>query len=200
MEVYPAAAAPDCMQNVKNKQIKRIGFASGSPKQLGLYVHIPFCRSKCSYCDFYSIAGRDQLVGKYFAALNTHMMDSARTCVSHTVDSVYFGGGTPTHAGPAGLVDSLSTVKKVFRVSKDAEVTLETNPATVTKKDLKKLRKAGFNRISIGVQSALDRELEAVSRPHTFDDAVFTVKAAREAGFNNIGVDIMFGLPGQRSE
>lgn len=167
---------------------------------LGIYVHIPFCRSKCHYCDFYSIP-RDpktqENMDKYVKALETHIRESGARAPQYEVDTVYFGGGTPSYFGAERLRTVFSTITKRFNVSKSAEVTLEANPDTVTLKGCKRLIQSGFNRISLGVQTNDDATLKLLGRPHTFRQAVQAVDIARTAGFDNLSLDLMYGLPGQ---
>ena len=167
---------------------------------LGIYVHIPFCRSKCHYCDFYSLP-RDQktpeMMDRYVKALDAHIRESGARAPQYEVDTVYFGGGTPSYFGPDRLRTVFSSITKRFNVSKTAEVTFEANPDTVTEKGCKKLLQAGFNRISLGVQTNSDPVLKLLGRPHTYAQAVQAMKMAREAGFDNISLDLMYGLPTQ---
>ena len=167
---------------------------------LGLYLHIPFCRSKCAYCDFYSLPGHEQKMDAYQRALLSHLAESAPMAESHIVDTVYFGGGTPSFYGEKRLTELLKCVKKLYRVDSSAEITMEANPDSVDLKMLKRLRRAGFNRISLGVQSAEDAQLSSLGRPHTFDQARRAVEWARKAGFQNISLDLIYGLPGQTVE
>ena len=171
-------------------------------KPLGIYVHIPFCRSKCEYCDFYSIGGaRDKaLMERYLDAILAHIRETATGAPGYIVDTVYFGGGTPSFFGASGLVRILSELDRRFEISRDAEISLEANPDSVTLSQLARLRRAGFNRISIGVQSDLDEQLKALGRPHTYKQAQQAVSLARRAGFANVSVDLMFGLPSQSRE
>ena len=153
---------------------------------LGLYVHIPFCRSKCIYCDFYSLTGREALVKPYTRALRRHLEEVAPSAAGHRVDTVYFGGGTPSLLGPRYLGAVLGTVQKHYRLSRDAEVTLEANPESAQSwHTLRRLRRAGFNRLSLGVQSADDAILRAIGRVHTWDQAVSAVAAARRGGLTS---------------
>ena len=167
---------------------------------LGLYLHIPFCRSKCDYCDFYSLAGQDGRMDEYQKALLRHIGESAPLAKKSVVNSIYIGGGTPSWYGEKRLTELLSAVKKKFNVAKGAEVTLEVNPDSVTEKMLRHLRRMGVNRISMGMQSACDAELQAVHRPHTFQQVVDGVAAVREARIRNLNLDLIYGLPGQTEE
>ena len=165
--------------------------------ELGLYIHIPFCRSKCAYCDFYSLSGRESDMDRYQKALLAHIRETASTVTGTRVDTVYFGGGTPSYYGHKRLCALLAALKKNFDILPDAEITLEANPDSVDVRALKKLRRAGFNRLSLGVQSACDEQLRALNRPHSFAQARDAVAAARQAGFDNLSLDLIYGLPGQ---
>ena len=164
---------------------------------LGLYLHIPFCRSKCDYCDFYSLAGQDDRMNDYQKALLQQILDTAPRTKKQVVNSVYIGGGTPTWYGEKRLLEVIGAVKKRFTLSRDVEFTLEANPDSVDEKMLKRLRRAGVNRLSMGMQSACDKELAAVHRPHTFKQVEQAVKAARDAKIKNLNLDLIYGLPGQ---
>jgi len=168
-------------------------------KPLGIYVHVPFCRSKCEYCDFYSLGGglNKESMELYLQAVLTHIRETAQRVTGYEVDTVYFGGGTPSFFGAQGLVRILTEIDRRFRLSRDAEITLEANPDSITAQGLAKLRRAGFNRISIGVQTDLDEQLKALGRPHNFKQAQMAVSQARRAGFTNVSIDLMFGLPSQ---
>ena len=144
-----------------------IPIVENKKKSLGIYVHIPFCRSKCEYCDFYSIPGarsRD-LMDRYLDAVILHIREAAQGAAGYEVDTVYFGGGTPSFFGAGGLAKIFAEIDRRFDVSRDAEVSLEANPDSVTLPMLMRLRRAGFNRISIGVQSDDDAQLKALGRP-----------------------------------
>ena len=167
------------------------------PGKLGIYIHIPFCRRKCDYCDFYSLSGREERMDPYQKALLAHIKETAPLARGYQVDTVYCGGGTPSYYGEKRLRELLSEVNRRFDLARDAEVTVECNPDSVDKKMLTKLRRAGFNRISLGVQSACDRELASLGRLHQFAQAQAAVAAAREAKFKNLSLDLIYGLPGQ---
>ena len=179
-----------------------IQIVENKKKSLGIYVHIPFCRSKCEYCDFYSIPGarsRD-LMDRYLDAVILHIREAAQGAAGYEVDTVYFGGGTPSFFGAGGLAKIFAEIDRRFDVSRDAEVSLEANPDSVTLPMLTRLRRAGFNRISIGVQSDDDAQLKALGRPHNYRQAQQAVSLSRRAGFDNVSVDLMFGLPNQSRE
>ena len=213
-------------------------------KRLGIYIHIPFCSVKCDYCNFYSLAGRDELMPAYEAALVRHIGEHATLLDGFDIDTVYFGGGTPGYFGADRLGRILGAVRTtdasehilpgaetagerilrdahtasgrvlpdahtvsgrvlpdahtaLGRILSDAEITVEVNPGSASGAGLEKLRRAGFNRLSVGVQCADDRLLKLIGRRHTFADAEHTIRSARDAGFNNISVDVIYGLPEQ---
>lgn len=203
-----------------------------APRNLGLYIHIPFCRTKCLYCDFCSFVSRDEQQREaYVGALLREI--EARGTKDYSVDTVYFGGGTPSLLSAEQIGRILGEINESFNVSPDAEITLECNPMmksfssnnpSVSKADtslytreapsagairvecadlyearkyFKKLRDFGVNRLSMGVQSAVDGELKLIGRRHSFEDAKATFLAARGAGFENISVDLMLGIPSQ---
>ena len=170
-------------------------------KPLGLYIHIPFCKSKCVYCDFYSLPHREDRMDAYTDALCSHLVETAPFAAGHAVDTIYFGGGTPSYLGEKRLVKLLKVILKKYQVTKDAEITLEANPDSAGDwKALKALRKAGFNRISLGMQSACDEELREIGRVHTMDQVRAAVEAARKAKFDNLSLDLIYGLPHQTME
>ena len=170
-------------------------------KALGIYVHVPFCRSKCLYCDFCSSPRRNEAdFEAYVNALCRDLQKTAASCTSHAVNTVYFGGGTPTLL-PAELLEKiLGTLFSCYCIAPDAEITLECNPATASPEALFAIRRAGFNRISIGLQSAHANELRALGRLHSFADFEHTFREARRAGFANVSADVMFGIPHQTKE
>ncbi|MDE7262732.1 MAG: radical SAM family heme chaperone HemW [Oscillospiraceae bacterium] len=170
-------------------------------KPLGLYIHIPFCRSKCIYCDFYSLPGAEEQMDRYVSALCRQLAETAQRTKTHEVDTVYFGGGTPSWLGEKRLRRIMKAVDKNYRVAKNAEITLEANPDSAGDwKALRALRRAGFNRISLGVQSADDGQLKTLGRPHTFAQAAAAAAAARRAKIGNVSLDLIYGLPGQTME
>ena len=167
---------------------------------LGLYIHIPFCASKCGYCDFYSCAGKETMMQDYQNALLAHIEESIPRIKNYYVDTVYIGGGTPSYYGAEYLCEILQTIKSSGRLLKDAEITVEMNPDSMMLNDLRMLLKEGVNRISMGVQSANNDILKTIGRRHTYAQAFKSYKLARQAGFKNISVDLMYGLPGQTKE
>ena len=167
-------------------------------KPLGLYIHIPFCKSKCIYCDFYSLPRAEDRMDRYVSALCRQLAEIAQRTTAHTVDSVYLGGGTPSYLGEKRLRRILKTVKKHYHLSRDAEITLEANPDSAGDwRALRSLRRAGMNRLSLGVQAADDGLLRTLGRPHTFAQAEEAAAAARRARIRNLSLDLIYGLPGQ---
>ncbi len=165
---------------------------------LGLYIHVPFCRSKCQYCDFYSMATKeDKLFDGYLDAVCDHIKEAGELAPNHKVDTIYFGGGTPSFFGADGLAVILTTIRRNFDVDNNAEITFECNPDSVTDRLLHRLRAEGFNRVSLGIQSDDDEQLKKLGRPHTYAQAVTAYHRIRKAGFRNVSVDLMYGLPGQ---
>ena len=168
---------------------------------LGIYIHVPFCRSKCQYCDFYSLTNKeDRLMDGYLDAVCAHIKEAGMLAPGYVVDTVYFGGGTPSFFGADGLSTILTAVRRNFDVSNGAEITFEANPDSVSPKLLRKLRSEGFNRVSLGIQCDDDEILDKIGRPHNFEQAVAAVKQIRRAGFRNLSLDLMYGLPNQTRE
>ncbi len=166
-------------------------------KDISLYVHIPFCDHKCIYCDFYSIINLENK--RYFLSSLKREISYFKKILEpeRYVTTIFFGGGTPSLMGPGFIHDILNIIHRNFEVSDKVEITLETNPGTVNKEVLAQYRESGINRLSIGVQSFHDKDLEFLTRIHTSTTATQTVNYAAEAGFENINVDLIFNLPGQ---
>lgn len=170
-------------------------------RPLGLYLHIPFCRSKCAYCDFYSLPHSEEKMDAYVEALTNHLRETAPMAAGHLVDTVYFGGGTPSYLGAKRIKELLQTVKKHYRLSRDAEITLEANPDSLFDwKDLRALRRMGLNRISLGVQSSDDEMLRALGRIHSWQQVCEAVETVRKAKIADLSLDLIYGLPGQTME
>ena len=166
----------------------------------GIYVHVPFCVRKCGYCDFYSVAGGEEERDRFPALVEREMDLLLRTFPGEAgvpADTVYFGGGTPTVLGPDRLRRLLAAIRSRFPVAEDAEITTEANPGTVTGDDFARLRKGGFNRVSLGVQSFRQETLAALGRIHSVEDVRAAYRDARRAGFPSVGIDLIFGNPGQ---
>lgn len=162
---------------------------------IGLYLHFPFCKQKCSYCDFNSYSGLEALIPEYIEALSEEI--KRYLPCEQPVHSVYFGGGTPTLVPALVLCRVLKFIKGNFRILPQAEISIEANPGTIDLKDLAQLVEGGFNRLSIGGQAVQDRLLQGIGRIHCRGEIFQALKFAREAGFSNVNLDLMFGLPGQ---
>ena len=167
---------------------------------IGIYVHIPFCLSKCAYCDFYSLPRScytSETKTHYIQALIRHFKQARQNHGSIIADTVFIGGGTPTSLDTEQLTLLINGLKDSFDVTRNTEFTVEANPATFDEGKLLTLKALGVNRLSIGVQSALDSELKAIGRAHSYKESTDAFKLARKCGFDNISVDLMFGLPYQ---
>jgi len=169
-------------------------------KRLGVYIHIPFCASKCGYCDFCSLAGKDKLMNYYQDALLIQIQETAPRLKQYLFDTVYFGGGTPSYYGAKRIVEILDELKYTNQLLRSSEITMECNPDSVRSKDLRMLRKAGVNRLSMGAQSANDELLKLIGRRHTWHQVEMAFRRARKAGFKNISIDLIYGLPYQTRE
>ena len=167
-------------------------------RSLGLYIHIPFCKAKCIYCDFYSLPRAEGQMDAYVSALTAQLAAWRERTADCTVDTVYFGGGTPSYLGPDCLCRLLDAVFQSYRVAPGAEITLEANPDSAQDiSALRQLHDAGFDRLSLGMQSADDAELRRIGRVHTYAQTVRAVENARAAGFDNLSLDLIYGLPEQ---
>lgn len=182
-----------CIENslTENEQIM---------KSISIYIHIPFCVKKCQYCDFLSAPADSRAQEVYLRALKQEIREQAARYREYEVQTVFIGGGTPTAVPCEKLCEVLKTVFTCYRVNPQAEISMEANPGTVTKEALLSYRKAGINRLSIGLQSTDDGELKLLGRIHTYRDFLQTYRWAQEAGFTNINLDIMSALPGQSVE
>ena len=176
-------------------------FAKKERIPLGIYIHVPFCRSKCQYCDFYSeTTSNDQVMDAYIQAMRQHIREAGKLAPNHQVDTIYFGGGTPSFFGADGMASILAAIRMAFKVTNDAEITFEANPDSVSDKLLRRLRSEGFNRVSLGIQTDDNELLKRLGRPHNYAQAVSAVERIRKAGFRNLSLDLMYGLPGQTIE
>lgn len=163
----------------------------------GMYIHIPFCVRKCVYCDFLSAPATRQIQQAYVEALKKELLCEAANYTGMEIQTVFFGGGTPSILAAEELAGILDCIRENYSIDKDAEITMELNPATATQEKLLYLKKAGINRLSIGLQSADNRQLQLLGRIHTYEDFLQTYDMARVAGFDNINIDLMSALPGQ---
>ena len=167
----------------------------GVRDDIALYVHIPFCQRKCNYCSFVSYDCRHADIPAYLKALETEMAQRSK---GESVSSIYFGGGTPSLLSAEQVSDVLATIYSLFAVDKTAEITIEANPGTVDEACLEAIGGLGVNRLSLGVQSLNDDELNLLGRIHTAAEAMQAVECVRSAGFDNLNLDLIYGLPGQR--
>lgn len=167
-------------------------------KELGIYIHIPFCKSKCSYCDFISFANKEKKVEKYIECLKKEIKNKeVDNCI---VDTIYIGGGTPSFIESKYIKEILELVKSRFKIKEEAEITIEVNPGTVNEEKLKDYKETGINRISIGLQSTNNKILKQIGRIHTYEEFLNTYNLVRKVGFRNINVDLMLALPNQTLE
>ena len=173
---------------------------------MGLYIHIPFCKKKCEYCDFISYEGKENLVEKYIECVKhelTEIGEQNRIDYENNLDdlvlvkTVYIGGGTPSFINSKYISELLNVIKNSFILDNDVEITLEVNPGTADEYKIKEYKDSGINRLSIGLQETHDRILKNIGRIHTYENFLNTYNLARKIGFNNINVDLMLGLPGQ---
>lgn len=175
-------------------------------KEIGLYIHIPFCKQKCYYCDFTSYANKEELVERYIKCLKKEILQYAnenKIMSEHgleeryVIKTIYIGGGTPSAIDEVYIINVLDTIKDNFKMRDNVEITIEVNPGTVNKDKLESYRECGINRLSIGLQAVQDDILKCIGRIHTYKDFENTYEYAREVGFDNINVDLMINLPNQ---
>lgn len=169
-------------------------------KDLGIYIHIPFCKRKCAYCDFISFSGKAKLIEKYVEALKREINKCEIKKEDYIVKTIYFGGGTPSFIESKYIVEILEAIKEKFNIPKTAEITIEINPGTITEEKLKDYYEVGINRISFGLQSTNSWLLKLVGRIHSYSSFLEGYNLARKVGFKNINVDLMIGLPVQTLE
>ena len=162
-------------------------------KEIGIYVHIPYCKRKCHYCDFISFANKEETVDEYIKVLEKEI-DECKYSVFN-IGTIYIGGGTTSSINEKYITEIVNKIREKFIVSQNAEITLEINPGTMTKEKLQEYKRAGINRLSIGLQSTDNEILKKIGRIHTYEEFRDTYNMARDVGFNNINVDLMFALP-----
>ena len=168
-------------------------------EELGIYIHIPFCKQKCFYCDFCSFANKNEMQEKYVETVINEIKTITHK-EKYTVTTIYLGGGTPSILNPEYIKNILQEIKSSFKILDDAEITIEINPGTVNEEKLKRYKEYGINRLSIGLQSANDKILKNIGRIHDYKQFEETFFFARKCGFKNINVDLMIGLPTQAIE
>jgi oxygen-independent coproporphyrinogen III oxidase len=164
---------------------------------IALYVHLPFCRRKCRYCSFTSFEHRESVIPRYFDSL---IQELELRSDHERIKTIYFGGGTPSLVPAALYAKLLNSIKKAFTLDPQAETSMELNPGTINLDFLKNIRQAGINRLSLGVQSFNDAELNLLGRIHTAADVIVAIKMIRQTGFNNLNLDLIYGLPGQQMD
>ena len=168
-------------------------------KELGIYIHIPFCKQKCKYCDFISYSNKEEKIKEYIKAVQKEIQIKLKKYQKeYLVDTIYLGGGTPSYIEPEKIVDIIKTVKNIIQMKENVEITIEVNPGTVTKRKLEIYKNVGINRLSIGLQTTNHERLKQIGRIHTYEMFLETYQMAKEVGFTNINVDLMIGLPKQR--
>ena len=168
-----------------------------SDKKLELYLHIPFCVKKCAYCDFLSAPAEESIKSRYVEALLKEIKIKSASCKEYSVPSVFFGGGTPSVLSGEAVGRLMEALRAAFSIERDAEISIECNPGTLNPKKAAHYRRAGINRASLGLQSARQEELALLGRIHTYEQFLESFDFLRKAGFDNINVDVMSGLPGQ---
>ena len=167
-------------------------------KEIGIYIHIPYCKKKCYYCDFISFPNKEETIQKYVETLKKEIDEC--TYSGFDIGTIYIGGGTPSLLDSKYISDIIYKIKEKFIVSQNAEITIEVNPGTVTEEKMRDYKKAGVNRLSIGLQSTDNEILNKIGRIHTYEEFLETYNMARNIGFNNINVDLMIALPEENEE
>lgn len=167
-------------------------------KKIGLYIHIPFCKRKCPYCDFFSIKMNDEEMNRYVDKVIERFDKYCNDDI--VLDTVYFGGGTPSTLGTERIAKILNVINDKFTVDKNAEITMEMNPTSKELIDFTVLKKCGLNRLSIGMQSAVESEMKLLGRTHSQEDIINTVNQAKKSGIDNISLDLIIGVPTQTKE
>jgi oxygen-independent coproporphyrinogen-3 oxidase len=192
----------DCVKSVEMQEkedldsLKMKKYLDSDMKEISLYIHIPFCKQKCLYCDFSSYSGKEKLMDEYVKALNEEIMQKGK---DYIISSIFIGGGTPSYLKDSNL-ESLLIILNGLSLKKELEYTVECNPGTLDENKLKLMKKYNVNRISLGVQSTKNSLLKRIGRIHSYEDFENNYLLARKIGFQNINVDLMFGLPNQTVE
>ena len=170
-------------------------------KKVGIYVHIPFCKKKCAYCDFISYENKINEIEEYIEALKNEIEKVSRDKLQdYIADTIYIGGGTPSYIKEEYISDIIKTLKRCIKIEKNAEITIEINPGTADIKKLEKYKQMGINRLSIGLQTSNDKLLKTIERIHTYEEFKKIYDLARNIGFKNINIDLMIGLPNEKIE
>jgi len=166
-------------------------------KEIGLYIHIPFCKSKCYYCDFNSYSGRESDIPAYFDALKKEIKLYSNKLKKHSIKTIFIGGGTPSFVDAHYIYETINLCKQYLDIKPDAEISIETNPGTLSYEKLTTYKVMGINRLSMGLQASQNSLLKKIGRIHTYEEFYENFLQARKVGFKNINIDIIFGLPGQ---
>ena len=166
-------------------------------KSLGLYIHVPFCDGKCNYCDFYSFKAAENEINNYTNVLIEQIRSWGLKLNNSLVDTIYFGGGTPSLLGTERLSIIMDAIRKCFKIAQECEITLEANPTSATNLNFSELKLKGFNRVSLGMQSAIDNELKLLGRRHIREDVINSIENIKASGIDNISLDVMLGIPEQ---
>lgn len=169
-------------------------------KKLGLYIHVPFCIRKCNYCDFYSVKATDENILHYIESVENLIKKWSFELYDYTVDTIYFGGGTPSILETKGLLRITESILGNFKIAENPEITAEVNPITTENIDFRNLHDIGFNRISVGMQSSDDKELAALGRLHGINEVDSTINSIVKGGITNFSLDVMLGIPLQTSD
>lgn len=167
-------------------------------KELGIYVHIPFCKSKCAYCNFNSYAGCDKFQPDYLKALLQEIKSYGESATNHLVTTIYIGGGTPSNLISGGIISILNAIRENYNVAENCEISIESNPNSITYEKVLEWKNAGVNRVSVGLQTDNAKLLKLLNRTHTKRDFLNAIKLLKQNGFNNINADIIIGLPTQK--
>ena len=166
-------------------------------KEVGIYIHIPFCKKKCEYCDFFSYSGKENLIPRYVEAILKNIEKEKNTLKNYKINTIYIGGGTPSFIDSKYIVKIIEKLKESFNIISKAEITIEINPGTINEKKIIDYKKLGINRISIGLQAVQNELLKMLGRIHSYEEFLNTYNLVKENGFENINIDLMIGLPNQ---
>ena len=166
-------------------------------KEVGIYIHIPFCKKKCEYCDFFSYSGKENLIPRYVEDILKNIEKEKNTLKNYKINTIYIGGGTPSFIDSKYIVKIIEKLKESFNIISKAEITIEINPGTINEKKIIDYKKLGINRISIGLQAVQNELLKMLGRIHSYDGFLNTYNLVKENGFENINIDLMIGLPNQ---
>ena len=186
------------LPNKNNRQC--VSTTGGKMKQLGLYVHIPFCVSKCKYCSFNSYSGKDGLQTEYIKAIVKEIKTYKEKVKDREITTIFIGGGTPSHLMAGGISTILGAIRKIFKLSTDCEITIEANPNSLTYEKVQEWKSAGINRVSIGYQTSKNALLRRIGRTHSKGDIFTATKHLHAVGLDNINIDLMIGLPTQKQK